>query len=152
MIRFGVERAEIRPGFKDLVDYCADREIPLEIVSSGWDFYVNAILDQEGFGGIPSIASAIDFAQSGRGEWGLSRGVGYCEINGVCKCARVWAHRASGARTALAGDGLSDFCAAAEADVIFARRSLARHCTENDIPFRELTDFFAVIEALDARV
>jgi 2,3-diketo-5-methylthio-1-phosphopentane phosphatase len=151
MIRFGVDKAIIRPGFRELIDYCARREIPMEIASSGWDFYVNAILEHEDLGGIPSTTSVVEFDDSERGKWGLARGSGYCEINGLCKCARVWVQKASGARTVFIGDGLSDFCTAAEADVIFARRSLARHCAENGIPFRELTDFFAVIEALKAQ-
>jgi 2,3-diketo-5-methylthio-1-phosphopentane phosphatase len=152
MIRFGVEKAIIRSGFRELIDYCARREIPIEIVSSGWDFYVNAILEHEGFGGTPSTTSAVEFDDSGKGKWGLTRGSGYCEINGLCKCARVWAQKTSGAKTVLIGDGLSDFCAAAEADIIFARRSLALHCADNDIPFREFTDFFAVIEVLEALI
>jgi 2-hydroxy-3-keto-5-methylthiopentenyl-1-phosphate phosphatase len=33
------------------------------------------------------------------------------------------------------GDGRSDFCIAEEADLLFARSVLARHCVDNGLPF-----------------
>ena len=40
-----------------------------------------------------------------------------------------------------AGDGISDFEAASQADLLFAHRTLAQECDRNNIPFRPFTDF-----------
>jgi 2-hydroxy-3-keto-5-methylthiopentenyl-1-phosphate phosphatase len=37
---------------------------------------------------------------------------------------------------------------AEQADVVFARDSLARHCDRSGIPFTPFEDFFQVLEAL----
>ena len=48
----------------------------------------------------------------------------------------------------FAGDGSSDFEAAERADMVFAHRTLARHCSEQKIPFREFTDFEDMFRAV----
>ncbi len=57
-----------------------------------------------------------------------------CEA-GTCKCLSAFTQ--SGC-TVLVGDGRSDFCVAAAADVVFAKDKLAEHCRLAGIPFRPL--------------
>jgi 2-hydroxy-3-keto-5-methylthiopentenyl-1-phosphate phosphatase len=63
--------------------------------------------------------------------------------NGHDKAARVRTARAAGKRTVYIGDGISDFEAALEADVRFAKegRALERYCAERGIPCTSFARF-----------
>ncbi len=140
--------AEIRPGLTELVEYAAAHEIPVEIASSGWSFYVEAILKRHGLGEIPFTSAAANFDGVEFATHGLSPGATHCEINGVCKCDRVRPRQEAGRTVIYVGDGLSDFCVAAQSDVVFARRSLAVHCEREGIAFTPFDDFFEVLDGI----
>ena len=70
------------------------------------------------------------------------------KINGVCKCDRVRPHQAAGTTVVYVGDGLSDFCVAEQADVVFARSSLAEFCEREEIAFTPFEDFFDVMDGV----
>lgn len=148
MTEFAADSAEIRPGFRELVEYAADHEIPVEIASSGWSFYVEAVLGRHGFGEIPFTSAAADFDGGEFASHALSPGATHCEINGVCKCDRVRPRQDAGTKVIYVGDGLSDFCVAAQSDVVFARRSLAEHCGSAGIAFTPFEDFFEVLAGI----
>ncbi len=148
MTELAASGAEIRPGLRELVEYAASHEIPVEIASSGWSFYVEAILKRHGLGEIPFTSAAAIFDAGEFATHGLSAGATHCEINGVCKCDRVWPRQEAGATVIYVGDGLSDFCVAAESDVVFARRSLAEHCERVGIAFTPFDDFFEVLDGI----
>ena len=59
-------------------------------------------------------------------------GCGHC---GMCKALPVRRAKARGHRAVYIGDGYSDRCAVSEADVVFAKDSLAEHCLANGIPY-----------------
>ena len=46
------------------------------------------------------------------------------------------------------GDGVSDLCMARAADVVFARRHLARLCAAEGIAFHRLDDYHAALETV----
>ena len=71
-----------------------------------------------------------------------------CEISGVCKCSRVWHYQEKGYRVVYLGDGNSDRCVAGEADVVYARRSLARYCQEQGIAYTPFETMDRVIVGL----
>ena len=54
--------------------------------------------------------------------------------------ARRWPP-SRGSLRVLVGDGRSDFCAAATADLVIAKGALAIYCGNNRIPFEPFTDF-----------
>ena len=134
------ENANFRPHFRELWHYCQDRGIPMAIVSQGLDFYIEALLEKEGITGMPvyavdtrftpqGITYHYNYTHPGREELGNSKGV------------VVDRYRQKGHYIFFAGDGASDFEAAEHADVVFAHRTLARHCSEQNIPFTEFKDF-----------
>jgi 2-hydroxy-3-keto-5-methylthiopentenyl-1-phosphate phosphatase len=67
---------------------------------------------------------------------------------GNCKRLIVEEHRPPGGRVVFVGDGLSDACGTAAADLVFAKGLLARHCGENGIAYRPYKDFADVAAAL----
>ena len=50
------ENASLRPHFGELAEYCCVNDYPMAIVSQGLDFYIQALLDCEGYGSIPVFA------------------------------------------------------------------------------------------------
>ena len=134
------ENANFRPHFRELWDFCQDQGIPMAIVSQGLDFYIEALLEKEGLTGVPvyavntrftpqGITYQYDYIVPGKEKLGNSKGL------------VVDQYRQKGHYIFFAGDGSSDFEAAEHADVVFAHRTLARHCTEQNIPFRDFKDF-----------
>ena len=147
MVEYVKENANFRPHFRELWHYCQDRGIPMAIVSQGLDFYIEALLEKEGITGMPVYAVDTRFTPQGityhynythpdREELGNSKGV------------VVDRYRQKGHYIFFAGDGTSDFEAAEHADVVFAHRTLARHCSEQNIPYREFKDFEDMFRAV----
>jgi 2-hydroxy-3-keto-5-methylthiopentenyl-1-phosphate phosphatase len=71
-----------------------------------------------------------------------------CDSCGVCKPAVVLAARSRGRTTVVIGDGTSDIRAAAVADVVFAKDSLAQWCRDHDRPHVPFTDLGDVLAAM----
>lgn len=145
---FAIRRAEVREGAVELVRYCVDRSIPVEIVSGGLSNYIDPLLKHFGIPGIPVNSLTADFTQGSRAVTIYPDGVVMCDDSGACKCARVRVHQAAGRTVVFAGDGASDFCVAKDADVLFARRTLATHCRSAGIPFTPFESFEPVLQAV----
>jgi 2,3-diketo-5-methylthio-1-phosphopentane phosphatase len=116
----------IDPGFAGFVRAAIAHGDRVQVVSDGFDFYIRDRLAGAGLEDLPISANRAVFA-GGRlePEFPNPGGCGRC---GNCKGEPVRAARASGLRTAIVGDGLSDRCAAREADRIVACGSLLEWC------------------------
>jgi len=155
MVDFALGIARLRPGLRELVDFAGRSGIYIEVASAGFDFYVNAILEREGFADLRVVVPRFT-SDEGRGAGGSPRlefppGVATCERVGLCKCDRLWRLQREGRRALFVGDGISDHCPAGEADFVFARGSLARYCTARGIrhaPYEDFTDVLARIVRL----
>ena len=54
-----------KPGFEELVNYCKENQIPLEIISAGLDFVINHLLETRGLGGTKVHAAKTRFTENG---------------------------------------------------------------------------------------
>ena len=141
------ENASLRPYFGELAEYCCVNDYPMAIVSQGLDFYIQALLDCEGYGSIPvfavntsingdAISYQYDYVRPGKESLGNSKGL---IVNEYQKKGHI---------VYYIGDGRSDFEAAVEADIVFAHSVLAEECEQQNIPFIPFTDFSDVLTAL----
>ncbi len=147
------ERATLRPYFKELWSYCQDNHIPLAIVSHGLDFYVEALLEREGLKQIPFFAVNTYYTSQGIAYRYPYAWEGCKWESGNCKCATLRQYKERGHTVLYAGDGRSDYCPATrEADLVFARSSLAQQCRQEGIHFVEFEDFSKVLDALKALI
>ena len=141
--------ATLRPFFGDLWLYCRSHGIPLAIVSAGLDFYIEALMEQEGFPQVPVFAVNTRFMPEGiTFEYRHAR-PGH-ENQGISKGLVVDRYREAGRFVFYAGDGRSDFEAAFRADLVFAHRTLAEECARANMPYQPFTDFQGVLSALRA--
>jgi 2-hydroxy-3-keto-5-methylthiopentenyl-1-phosphate phosphatase len=131
---------EAFPGF---VDEVRTRGACVEVVSDGFGFYVGSNLARLG---LRDVFVATNENRVGEGSAGMSFPFGHpsCFVCGTCKRERVRLHQASGRLVVFIGDGTSDRYAAAHADVVFAKGSLARICAAEGWPFFEWDSFVDV--------
>lgn len=141
------ENARLRPYFGALWRHCQEHGIPMAIVSVGLDFYIQALLDQEGLSDIPVYSVDTKFTSSGIDyQYRYTRPE---EVHlGISKAMVVDSYREKGHHVIFIGDGRSDFGAAARADIVFAHSVLAQECERQQIPYRPFTDFGDVLRAL----
>ena len=131
---------DLFPAFVAAVE---QRGWPLVVVSDGLDLVISAILQRNGLGRLPVVSNQLQ--ATGTRSWQLDfphARAGCTTASGTCKCA--WSQApllAAGNRVLVVGDGASDFCVAARADLNFARKRLLDHCLDHDLPHRPVADF-----------
>ena len=120
-------------GIVEIASSCRARGALLEVVSDGLGFYVAPAMAQLGLADVPIVTNEARFGD-GRGVAEFPFGHPRCFVCGTCKRERVRAHQAAGRVVVFVGDGTSDRFAAAHADVVFAKASLARICEAEGWP------------------
>ncbi|MGA3056733.1 MAG: haloacid dehalogenase-like hydrolase [Candidatus Limnocylindrales bacterium] len=128
------------PMFASFARLALELEIPIEVVSDGFGFYIEAALRRLGSPPVPVITARTTF-DGERTEMTFPNGHPNCLVCGTCKRQRVLAHQAAGRVVAFIGDGESDRYAAAYSDVIFAKRSLIELCRKEGWAFTPWHDF-----------
>jgi 2-hydroxy-3-keto-5-methylthiopentenyl-1-phosphate phosphatase len=143
-------KAEIRDGFGNLLEYCAKRGFKFVIVSNGLGFYIEAILKNLGVDGIEVYAAETEFDRNGLKVRYF--GPDGSQLQDNFKKAYVELFHGQGYRVIYIGDGLSDRIPASQADYIFARDDLLAGCLEekkpNCTPFNDLNDVVRGLERL----
>ncbi len=147
--------ATLRPGFATLVKTAGETGSSFKVVSAGLTFYIRALLDAGQFRDIEVIAATATPLGADCGPFRYDYPVrqdGCDPAGAVCKCKSIMEAKAAGMKTMFIGDGLrSDACAAAAADVVFARGRLLAYCRDNDIPATPFDTFDVVAEFLNRR-
>jgi 2-hydroxy-3-keto-5-methylthiopentenyl-1-phosphate phosphatase len=119
--------------FAGFVAAVRERGAQVEVVSDGLGFYVRSNLAALGVGDIP-VATNDNRVEGGGSGLSFPFGHPSCFVCGTCKRERVRLHQASGRVVVFVGDGTSDRFAAAHADMVFAKESLARICAAEGWP------------------
>ncbi|WP_340318154.1 MtnX-like HAD-IB family phosphatase [Rhizorhabdus argentea] len=138
----------LRSGFREFLGWSKANDIPVSVVSDGVDHFIRHILIRHGIDDVPVIANRL--VSTGPGRWSLDqpwRKTGCKGGCGVCKCAIVETGEDE-RPTVFIGDGRSDFCVAAQPDILFATAGLDRFCGERSIPFLPFNTFADVQAAL----
>ncbi|MBF0154033.1 MAG: MtnX-like HAD-IB family phosphatase [Magnetococcales bacterium] len=130
-----LDRIDIDPGFARFVDHAQRLGCDLLVVSDGIDYAIQRILHRHGLGFLPVIANHLERVGQDRYRLSFPHAHTLCSAAaGTCKCHVARNHASSGRRHLLVGDGASDFCAAAQVDLVFAKDKLLRHCLERGLP------------------
>ncbi len=142
---------DIDPHFQIFERLCVKNSVPLHILSDGLDLYINPILRRNDLGHLPVMANIGRL--NGHGleiefPWTNTE----CKRCGCCKGERMAEYRQSqgemSVRLAFVGDGYSDVCAVTQADLLIAKKDLAKFCTERKIPFVPFDNFADVAQIL----
>jgi 2,3-diketo-5-methylthio-1-phosphopentane phosphatase len=147
-----LDSIHIDPYFPDFAALCQRADIPLTVVSDGLDYAIRRILGRHGLGDLDVVSNCLVAVADDRYRLAFPNARGDCRAaSGTCKCA-VFSAVPRAHRTILIGDGASDFCAAIDADFVFAKGSLLDHCMKNALAHEAFSDFGEVRERLCAFV
>mgnify|MGYP001476133638 CR=1 FL=1 len=148
------EKIHIDETFKDFMAYARQRGWSLVVLSQGVRQSVETVFAKCGIEGVEWHANALVEAD-GRTSLSFpeqhSIQDGECsESCGVCKSGHIRQARRNGYTTVYIGDGITDRCPAAVADVIFAKRYLKKYLTSKGISFTPFETFGEIRDALAA--
>lgn len=146
LIEYARLHSDLRPGFKELLDYCNQRNIDFAIISNGLDFYIESILNGVGLGNLRKIAGKTEFGSDGItvkyfGPTGIEMISGFKE-------AYTKLFIQQGFRVIYIGDGISDIPSAKLCYRVFARDDLLAHCSEAKLECLPFNDLHDVIKGL----
>jgi 2-hydroxy-3-keto-5-methylthiopentenyl-1-phosphate phosphatase len=149
IVEFILDHAEIRPGFKEFVQYTKEKNIPLYIVSGGIDFFVYPLLEgliDEG----QIYCNKADFSN----EMITIKWPHSCENTcdndcGCCKPSLIKKLTSIDQHKIVIGDSITDLQAAKLADFVIARDFLLEKCEELHLPHKPFTTFYDVIEIIE---
>jgi 2-hydroxy-3-keto-5-methylthiopentenyl-1-phosphate phosphatase len=143
-----IDAVAVDPGVKTFFDDCFNLNIPVTVVSDGYDWAIRRVLSRIGVRGVPIVANRL--VHVGEDRWAVlfPHSAQNCG-SGVCKCA------AANAKTQMVhiGDGRSDVCVSDLADIVFAKGHLLQSRTErglSSVPFERFHEICALLPELDA--
>jgi 2-hydroxy-3-keto-5-methylthiopentenyl-1-phosphate phosphatase len=130
----------IDPGFRPFAAAVLASGASLTVVSDGLDQVILSILEREGLAHLPVRASRLVQTESRRWALAFPHARDDCRsASATCKCA--WASGDSRQQVLMIGDGASDYCVAADADLILAKSRLLEHCVDLGLPCRPMRNF-----------
>lgn len=134
--------AVLRDGFGEFMDFCDSNGIALVVASGGFDFFVETVLAKHysRLAGVHTIGTDLS------GKNFRFTHTYTCENCGLCK-AKVMDQYPAKAHI-LVGDGLTDLHGAYQADLVFARASLAGYLSKEGRPYKPFDTFFEVIDGI----
>ncbi|MDB5985066.1 MAG: phosphoserine phosphatase [Nevskia sp.] len=136
-----LDTIEIDPDFAGFVAACRKQQLPLVVISDGIDYAIRRILQRYGLDDLPLASNRLVQVSEATYRLEFPDSDPHCRAgSGTCKCA-VSSTRAHGSKRLLIGDGSSDFCLAANADLVFAKTKLLQHCRDHALPYRACPDF-----------
>jgi 2-hydroxy-3-keto-5-methylthiopentenyl-1-phosphate phosphatase len=136
-----LDTLKIDPAFPEFVGRAQALGISILVVSDGLDYAIRRMLGGVGLRDLPVAANRL-LPASQPGRWNLTSPFEAQDCgSGTCKCGLAAAQAEDGTRTLLIGDGASDFCAARNVDLVFAKHRLLEHCRAKAIPHRPINGF-----------
>lgn len=152
-LEFVLSETTLRPGFGDFASWCRKEGHGLAIVSAGFRVLIDPILRRFGLEWLPVYSGDAAFTLSGTTVWYPPTARVCADQCGMCKLdAIAEARRKAGVEPrpfVVIGDGMSDLCPAREADLVFARASLAALLERQGRTFRPFEDFYEVRRVLE---
>ncbi|MEO8541342.1 MAG: HAD-IB family phosphatase [bacterium] len=142
---FSADSVTPRDGLLELFDWALWNDWVPVVVSNGFDFYVDAVLDGLGADRVARHTGRTRFDYQWRVTYFSPRGIG---LEDGFKLSYAAAFQNSGDFVAYAGDGASDVPAAGMAQAVFARSTLLErlHGVHPRVfPFETMTDITKVL-------
>jgi 2-hydroxy-3-keto-5-methylthiopentenyl-1-phosphate phosphatase len=152
VLRFIQKHSIIDPSFLIFYQYCREKNIDIKIISDGLDFYIKTILEAHHLSEIPFYTNATHFREGGGIDISFPHSEEECGLCGTCKRNLIRIHRKEYDSIFFVGDGLSDRCAAQEADFVFAKDSLYPYCVEQEITCHYFDNFQEILDDMKKQI
>lgn len=140
---------EIDPYFISFMKIIKEKKDLLVIVSDGWDYNINSILNKYNIRELEIYANKFYFNENNEIKLEFPYHKEDCH-NGTCKCKILEEVRTKypESKIVFVGDGYSDVCVAPKADLIFAKDNLAKYCEKERIEYIPFSTFKDIIEII----
>ncbi|MBS2003033.1 MAG: MtnX-like HAD-IB family phosphatase [Candidatus Obscuribacterales bacterium] len=147
-----LDKVKIDPTFPKFANWCRQNGVALRIVSDGIDRVIHHILKRENIHVDNVWANHLveDEDKNLQLTFPHAPQVLGCG-SGLCKC-RILENGSSRPLKVVIGDGRSDFCWSAEADLVFAKTKLLSHCKQNNIACVAYEDFYLIRNVLEEKL
>ena len=143
-VRAFVMSMDIDPSFPRFVRLAREWGRDLTLLSDGYDFYIQPLLERVGLGDVRYFSNHIEW-DNGRARATFPHRLDDCETEMAnCKCQYLRLNE-PGLRRVYIGDGISDICAAKRVEVIYAKSDLRRHLEKEGIVFTPFQSFEDII-------
>lgn len=136
-----IQDRRLDPYFKDFCDFAKKRGMEVVIVSDGLDYYIESMLVRNGLGGIDFFANRLKFDDDILRLEFPHFDLLNCQDCACCKTHHLYRYRDEGYYIIYVGDGLSDACPCATADLVFAKGQLREFCEKTGINYVEFANF-----------
>lgn len=142
-----VDAVEIDPFFGSFVEASRGADVPIYLVSDGFDYYIERIMGRYGLSDLEHYSNKLWFED---GKICLDFGNQHedCIDCANCKKKILDDKRNEADFIIYIGNGNSDRCAAEHADLVFAKDSLAAHCEAKGVPYVAYRHFDEIIDYL----
>lgn len=134
---------EVDPYFVELASFCKSNDIPLFVVSDGFQEYIRPILKQSNLSYLPMVSNRLIVNTNISPSFPGANDNCNC-FSANCKRNFVLNQSADDDLIVYIGDGISDQCVSEFADLVFAKNNLARYCNDHKIPHHPFKSFFDV--------
>jgi len=135
----------IDPGFHSFVEYCAAGSIPINILSDGFDVYINQILHREELNHLPFYSNQLVFESDGKISPRFPYTDAECTECANCKRNHLLTKSGDDQVIVYIGNGHSDQCPVRYADIVFAKTALLSYCERQNITYHRFETFHDVL-------
>ena len=147
-----LDEIEVDEGFAMLLQLCASHQVPVHIISDGFDYCIDRILSRAG-NSLSCLMRSVRICASHlvpeRHYWRTEFPFFHqtCAHGcATCKPAVMRLLNQKGAPAIFVGDGLSDRYAVESADLVYAKDKLAAYCLEHSIEHTAYSNLTEVAE------
>ena len=149
LLTFALEHGSLDPTFAPFIRWCESNDLDVAVVSDGFAFYVEPLLEAAGLGHVAVITNEQRWVNDRPDGLRFVNAHPSCVGCGTCKMQAVLRHAERGP-VAFVGDGQTDRYAALYADVTFAKKDLVGFCLSDGVPFLPWNDFDDVRRTLES--
>lgn len=144
-----IHSQEIDPTLHRFVEYCEKSGLQIFVISDGYDYYIEKILQKEKLSQLKYFSNKLTFTDEGKLIPSFPFFNADCRSSANCKRNHIIGNSSEEDYTVFIGDGISDNDAIQYADFIFAKSDLLKFCEVQRITYFPFKNFDDVILRLD---
>ena len=148
LVSFALAHGKLDPTFPSFVLWCESNDVGVAIVSDGFAFYIEPMLEAAGLSHVTVITNEQRWVNDRPDGLRFVNAHPSCIGCGTCKMQAVLRYREHGP-VAFVGEGQTDRYGALYADITFAKLDLVDYCQADAVPFVPWEDFDDVRRTLE---
>lgn len=145
---------KVDPTLYNFIDYCKVNEFQIIVLSDGFDYYVEKILQRENLDHLKSYCNRLTISNDGKLIPSFPFYNSECRNSANCKRNHIIDNSSEEDYSVFIGDGYSDMDAIQFVDFIFAKDDLLKFCEKQRIsyfPFKNFDDIISRLNELSTK-